>query len=297
MHKAQHSERRTRGWAPVAVTAVIGFVLGLGVAWGVGRGGDSLPPNPSVVQGAPTDTASRSAASPDAASQDATAIVPEISAPPVTSAEPEALPSTAFDTQKYSLDDPDSPWVVVNKARPLDPKQFVPSDLVEPAKVRFADAGMMRKDAADALAAMHAAAVADGLEFRGSSAFRGFERQRDIYSVQVAKFGVARADVASARAGYSEHQTGLSADLYDSSACRLKMCFGDSEVGKWVAENGPEYGFIIRYPEGESSVTGYKYEPWHVRYVGVDLATEMRDSAVATLEEFFGLPDAPEYLS
>jgi D-alanyl-D-alanine carboxypeptidase len=62
-----------------------------------------------------------------------------------------------------------------------------------------------------------------------------------------------------------------------------------------VAENGHRYGFVIRYPEGEEAVTGYKYEPWHVRYVGVELATAMEESGVATLEEFFGLPAAPTY--
>ncbi len=87
----------------------------------------------------------------------------------------------------------------------------------------------------------------------------------------------------SARAGHSEHQTGLTIDCNDAS---------DSFVGtpeaEWLAEHASEYGFIIRYPKGKEDITGYKYEPWHIRYVGKDLAQEL-DSSGLTLEEYFGI--------
>jgi D-alanyl-D-alanine carboxypeptidase len=77
--------------------------------------------------------------------------------------------------------------------------------------------------------------------------------------------------------------------------CALQICFGQTPQGQWLAAHAHEYGFVIRYPDGKTDVTGYQYEPWHVRYVGVELATEMHDTGVSTLEEFFGWPPAPNY--
>jgi D-alanyl-D-alanine carboxypeptidase len=111
----------------------------------------------------------------------------------------------------------------------------------------------------------------------------------------VEKNGWWWADRSSARAGYSEHQTGWAVDLYDSDVCRLKRCFGRSAAGTWVAAHAWEYGFIIRYPDGAVDITGYIWEPWHLRYVGIELSTEMHETGVQTLEEFFGLGPAPSY--
>ena len=77
--------------------------------------------------------------------------------------------------------------------------------------------------------------------------------------------------------------------------CALDQCFADTPQGTWLAENGWRFGFIVRYPKDKTPITGYEYEPWHMRYVGVDLATEMHKTGVTTLEEFFGLPAAPDY--
>jgi D-alanyl-D-alanine carboxypeptidase len=213
----------------------------------------------------------------------------------MASTQPVPLPSSTFDAEQYSLDDPASPWVVVNKARPVSLLKYIPDDLVQVEGVTFADGGSMRREAADALADMKTAAGNAGVTFTVSSAFRDYARQSNLYSDYVSDSGVGRADRFSARPGYSEHQTGWAADLYDSTTCRLKACYGASESGKWVADHAAEYGFIVRYPEGKEAVTGYKYEPWHVRYVGMSLAERMRDEGVQTLEEFFGLPDAPAY--
>jgi D-alanyl-D-alanine carboxypeptidase len=75
----------------------------------------------------------------------------------------------------------------------------------------------------------------------------------------------------------------------------LEVCFADTPEGKWVRDNAHRFGFILRYPADKQAVTGYQFEPWHVRYVGVELAAEMRTTGVTTLEEFFGLPAAPAY--
>ncbi|WP_430867622.1 M15 family metallopeptidase [Demequina aurantiaca] len=279
MRREKHRAYGRRAWTTVAVTIALGVALGLAVgkAASVVMAGDAQP--------SPIADAADAAAS----------AIPEVSAPVVAPREPDELPSSGFNTERYSLDDADSPWVVVNKARPLEPESYVPDDLVSVPGVVFTDGGTMRREAADALSDMSDAATARGSGFRVSNAYRDYGRQGEIYDHYASENGTEQADQFSARPGFSEHQTGWSADLYDTEACRLKVCFGSSDAGSWVAEHGADYGFIVRYPEGSSEITGYKYEPWHVRYVGVDLATEMREQGVETLEEFFDLPPAPKY--
>jgi D-alanyl-D-alanine carboxypeptidase len=113
--------------------------------------------------------------------------------------------------------------------------------------------------------------------------------------MEVDATGQKHADSVSARPGHSEHQTGLAADLGASSGeCALRACFGDMPEGKWLAANAYRYGFIIRYQKGATPRTGYAYEPWHLRYVGKQLAAEMQRTSV-TLEEYFHLPAYPDY--
>ncbi len=208
--------------------------------------------------------------------------------------------SKSFDKSKYSLTDPTSIWVVVNKQRPLDPKNYVPADLVSPnvaLRLPASNSSMkMRTEAAHALEAMFTAAKQAGVPLRVSSAYRSYVYQVSLYSGYVQKEGQVAADAESARPGFSEHQTGLAVDVGNlNGACEVEQCFGDSAAGKWVAANAYRYGFIVRYPQELTDVTGYEYEPWHLRYIGVDLATEMRSKGVQTLEEFFDLGSAPDY--
>ena len=184
----------------------------------------------------------------------------------------------AFDTGQLSIDDPASSWVVVDKARPLAPLDFAPADLVA------IGGRQLRAEAAQAMQDMFAAAAAEGLRLSVQSAYRSYDYQVNTFRNQVA------------RPGYSEHQTGLAADI-GGGGCDIESCFASTAEGRWVAANGYRFGYVIRYPEGLQEVTGYKYEPWHVRYVGVALATEMQRTGVPTLEQFFGLPPAPGYTS
>ncbi|MCR6711734.1 MAG: M15 family metallopeptidase [Demequina sp.] len=132
--------------------------------------------------------------------------------------------------------------------------------------------------------------------FGSSTAYRSFNFQKGLFSQYANQWGVAKAETFSARPGYSEHQTGFALDLYDlKGGCAHTECFADTKAGKWLVKHAADYGFIERYPEGESKVTGYKWEPWHWRYVGVELAQYMRDQKIETLEEVFGLPPAPDY--
>ena len=111
----------------------------------------------------------------------------------------------------------------------------------------------------------------------------------------MAQKGPEAADTASARPGHSEHQTGLAVDVGEGSGCDLRVCFDGTATAAWVAEHGPEHGFVVRYPWGEHGTTGYWYEPWHLRYLGTERAQELARSGAATLEEFSGLPPAPDY--
>lgn len=206
-----------------------------------------------------------------------------------------------FDKTQYSLNDPSSLWVVVDKHHPLSPKTYVPASLVIP-KIPLrsnitSTEEYVRSDTAAALEAMVSAAKAGGVNLNLQSGYRSYSFQVSLYNSYVAQQGQTQADQESARPGYSEHQTGLAADLGGTSnpACNVAQCFATTAEGKWLAANAYKFGFIIRYPDGQQQVTGYEYEPWHVRYVGDALAAEMHKDNTPTLEAFFNLPPAPSY--
>lgn len=125
--------------------------------------------------------------------------------------------------------------------------------------------------------------VNEGLVIYISSDYRSYDYQDDLYNRYVKYNGQEYADTYSEKAGHSEHQTGLAFDLNT-----IKLSFGETSAGKWVAEHCHEYGFIIRYPEGKEASTGFGYEPWHIRYLGVEKATEVYESGLS-LEEYLGI--------
>ncbi len=194
-----------------------------------------------------------------------------------------------FNKKLYSLDDPASIWVVANKTRPLQPKSYAPSDLVS-----VGNGQRMRAEAATALKQLFASAKTAGYTLKSLSGYRSYGTQVSVYNNEVKTYGQAVADSESARPGTSEHQTGLAIDV-GGGGCGIEDCFGNTAAGKWLANNAYQHGFIIRYPQGKTSITGYRYEPWHIRYIGAALATEMHNTNVQTLEEFFNLPAAPSY--
>jgi D-alanyl-D-alanine carboxypeptidase len=206
---------------------------------------------------------------------------------------------TTFDKTEHSLTDPKSVWVVVNKKRPLQPQDYIPADLVTPSlplRVPGNESMQMRKVTADNLSDLFAAAKTADNPLMVSSGYRSYSYQVSLYGKYVTDQGKAVADTQSARPGYSEHQTGLAVDVEPiDQKCDVDQCFADLPAGKWLAANAYKYGFIIRYPKDKTAVTGYEYEPWHIRYVGVDLATEMHNQNVETMEEFFGTGAAPDY--
>ncbi len=131
--------------------------------------------------------------------------------------------------------------------------------------------------------ALSAAAAKEGLNIYLSSGFRSYDYQSRIYNNYVNLYGQEKADTFSARPGHSEHQTGLAIDVNT-----ITDSFADTPEAAWLAAHAHEYGFIIRYPKGKEQITGYKYEPWHIRYLGVETATAVYESGL-TLEEYLGI--------
>lgn len=220
---------------------------------------------------------------------------------PLTPTQSTAEAGQTFDKQQYSLSDPASLWVIVNKHRPLMPADYTPTDLAIPnvplRSTITATEKQLRKPAADALENLVSAAKGEGIHFNLQSGFRSYAFQVSLYNRYVREQGQSVADSQSARPGYSEHQTGLAADLggITQPDCDVEQCFTDTAEGKWLAANAYRYGFIVRYPLGRETTTGYIYEPWHIRYVGMALAAEMRQTKADTMEDFFGVGNAGTY--
>ncbi|MBP1924161.1 LAS superfamily LD-carboxypeptidase LdcB/predicted nucleic acid-binding Zn ribbon protein [Sedimentibacter acidaminivorans] len=186
---------------------------------------------------------------------------------------------------------PDSYDMVVNKSRNI-PSSYIPDDLVPlddiPKSLQNPEVNQLRKVAYDALKELFAAAKEEqSFDLYARSGYRSYNTQVSLYSSYVSNHGQEAADKFSARPGQSEHQTGLAMDITcPTMNYQLDTTFGDKEEGKWIAENAHKFGFIVRYPKGKEEITGYQYEPWHLRYVGPSLAEEIYKSQL-TLEEYF----------
>jgi zinc D-Ala-D-Ala carboxypeptidase len=216
--------------------------------------------------------------------------------PTIETPTPTPTPTPTFDITSKSIDDPSSSWVIVDKLRPLDPRDYAAPDLIA-VPTHKVYAAVLRKRASDSLVKMFDAYEAEtGKQMTIQSAYRSYASQKRIFEGYVASEGRKKAERGSARPGYSEHQTGLAVDIGTIPAkCVISECFGSTNQGKWLAKNAWEYGFVLRYPKDQEAITGYIYEPWHYRYVGKELAKEFHDTGAVTLEEFFGLPAAPDY--
>jgi D-alanyl-D-alanine carboxypeptidase len=189
---------------------------------------------------------------------------------------------------RYELDKASSVTVVVNKSRPLTPVQYAPAKF---------GAYNLAKPASDALSKMRLAMAKAGAgELLLSSGYRGYQTQKAIYQSKVALLGLAAGQRLAAKPGFSEHQTGLAADLSAvGQGCSIRVCFAETKAGRWLAKNSWRYGFILRYPNGATKITGYQFEPWHFRFEGKPLATAMHQAKANVLESFLGLPRAPRY--
>lgn len=201
---------------------------------------------------------------------------------------PEEAEVTEAGTEVVS--NPYDELALVNKSFAL-PGDYIPEDLIVPdVPFPFTEdlpQKYMRENAAHALEELFEGAEEAGLEMFAQSGYRSYDRQNDIFTANASQHGEDHANTYSARPGESEHQTGLAMDV-TSAEVNLELVeeFGETEEGQWLAENAPEYGFIIRFPEGKEDITEYQYEPWHLRYVGEKTAKYITEQGI-TLEEYY----------
>lgn len=199
-----------------------------------------------------------------------------------------------------NYEDPTNFWTLVNKERAL-PMDYVPPKLVSPnLPIRTnatADERTLREVIVKPLTDMFEAAAKEGHMLMIGSAYRSSATQDTLFNSYVASAGYAEANRYSAHPGHSEHQTGLAVDISTTSQqCYLSACFIATADGMWLAENAHKYGFILRYPEGKEAITGYNFEPWHYRYVGVPLATALHKSGLTLDQAWPYLEEALETL-
>lgn len=194
---------------------------------------------------------------------------------------------------KKIIQNPENQLLLVNKSYYLA-DDYIPQDLVR-ANVEYSfgdeqvEKALLKQVAATALEEMFNAAKNQGIELFAVSGYRSYVRQEVVFNAEVAKSGIEKAKEAVANPGQSEHQTGLTMDISSRSvALDLTQEFENTTEGKWLAENAHKYGFILRYPKGKENITGYKYEPWHFRYVGKEFSKIIYENQL-TLEEYFNL--------
>ena len=202
---------------------------------------------------------------------------------------------------QFTIDYANQDYVVVNKQRPLNPIDYEPPMLVAPPSSESLDNSrelVLAPQAAAALVDMAAEMFDLGIgKLFVNSAYRTYDYQVELFESKTDQYGLEGALVRSAKAGHSEHQTGLAVDVsVPEQGCAIMTCFGDTKAGQWIAENSWRFGFIVRYEQGTTETTGYSYEPWHLRYVGIDLATEYSNNGMNTLEDYWSLPAAELYL-
>ena len=178
--------------------------------------------------------------------------------------------------------------ILVNRSNKLE-KSYIPQSLKVP-NVRFisyADPKVKKMDetAAAALESLFTAARKDGVTLLAVSGYRDYYYQQRLYNNKVSAAGRKEADKYVAQPGASEHQTGLAMDVLSNEYTSLDAGFDKTQAYKWLESNCYKYGFIIRYPKGKENITGYNYEPWHLRYVGISEATEISQKHI-TLEEY-----------
>ena len=186
------------------------------------------------------------------------------------------------------LDEIGDNLILVNKNNAL-PTGYIPSGLINP-NVHSLDKSniKMTPKAAKALEALFLKAKENNIQLTAISGYRSYAYQNEIFTDKIKKYqSVAVANQFSARPGQSEHQTGLAMDISSPSVnFKLTQSLAQTREGKWLKNNAPEFGFIVRYPKGKENITGYHFEPWHIRYIGEDASREISDANI-TLEEYF----------
>lgn len=214
----------------------------------------------------------------------------------------ETQPAETWTPEPAAAEDPvftdvNSLLIVANKTHRL-PQGYEPADLINVNEIggHGTIAPYMRAEAAYAVAEMTKAAAAEGITLTFSSAYRSESYQKQLYDGYVAQYGVERADRISSRPGYSDHQTGLALDFVEGGGVDFTQEFENTASAVWLRDNAHNYGFIMRYPKDKAEITGYAYEPWHFRYVGVETATAIYNvDPFYSFEEYFGVEGGTVY--
>lgn len=176
----------------------------------------------------------------------------------------------------------DTPTVTeVRPGKPLYVRDILLVNKSHPLPSSFGNG--LRPELTRAWSRMRADARAQGISLTIISGFRSYASQQSVFASKVRQHGRAEAERRSARPGHSEHQTGLAIDLNS-----ISQSWGETRAGRWVAANAHRYGFIVRYPKGKEHITGYRWEPWHLRHVGVPVATHLKKTG-KTLDEYLGV--------
>ena len=178
--------------------------------------------------------------------------------------------------------------LLVNRQNRLD-KAYIPKDLeyIDTVVDVADEKKFMRKECCYYLRKMFNSAIKEGIELVGISGFRSYNRQKQIYENSIIRKGFEYTNKYIAYPGCSEHQSGLAIDISCKSMnFELEEIFAKTKEGVWLKNHVQNFGFIIRYPMGYEHVTGYEYEPWHIRYIGVEHALNMQRLDICTFEEY-----------
>jgi zinc D-Ala-D-Ala carboxypeptidase len=181
--------------------------------------------------------------------------------------------------------DPLADWatIVIDTNRALS-RDFAPGDLVEVTAAGFTQLDRVRQFVIPDLALLRQAAEANGTPIVVISAYRSFAYQEGLFRSEVERLGESRAAAAVARPGHSEHQLGTALDVLNPEAGALSAAFADTPAGQWIAAHAYEYGFVISYPADAQDRSCYKFEPWHLRYFGRDIAAQIHESGLSPRE-------------
>ena len=181
------------------------------------------------------------------------------------------------------IKNPENILVLVNKNNKLN-ENYIPNDLKKISLEYSTEDKYLREEAKLAFEKLSKDAKKKNYTIIAASAYRSFNYQEKLYNYYIETKGIEYADLCSARPGHSEHQTGLAVDVMGSNHDYDN--FEESIEFNWMKNNSHKYGFILRYPKGKEKITGFKYEPWHYRYVGTKVATIIYENNI-TLEEYY----------
>ncbi len=181
--------------------------------------------------------------------------------------------------------------IIVNKYNKLN-ENYVPLDLENINNKNFISNtkyNMLRKEACYWFEKLSNDSIKNNTPVYGQSAFRSYDRQKELYNYYLKEYGENKTNIMSAKPGFSEHQTGLAIDVSSTKNGNMET-FGETKSFEWMQNNAHKYGFILRYPKEKSNIHGYSYEPWHYRFVGIKIATEIyKNYSNLTYDEFYYL--------